>query len=157
MRLALYRPDIHTNVAALMRHCACLGVPLDIIGPTGFVWDEEKVRRVVMDYEQHLDYVRHDSWEAFMSQRRGRLVLFTTKAVQGYTDVEYRPDDILLMGRESAGVPPSVHDAADERVTIPMRDGPRSLNLAMAAAMAVGEGLRQTQCRSQSNQDRISP
>lgn len=143
MRLALYRPDIHLNVAALMRHCACLDVPLDIIGPTGFVWDEAKVKRVVMDYEQHLDYTRHESWEAFMAQRQGRLVLFTTKATQGYTEFEYRPDDILLMGRESAGVPPSVHAAVDAAVTIKMRQGPRSLNLAMAAAMAVGEGLRQ--------------
>lgn len=143
MRLALYRPDIHTNVAALMRHCACLGVPLDIIGPTGFEWDEARVRRVVMDYEQHLEYVRHESWESFSARRKGRLVLFTTKATMSYTDFAYRPDDILLMGRESAGVPPSVHNSVEARVTIPMREGPRSLNLAMAAAMAVGEGLRQ--------------
>lgn len=144
MRLALYRPDIHTNVAALMRHCACLGVPLDIIGPTGFEWDEARVRRVVMDYEQHLEYVRHESWEAFVAQKgNARLVLFTTKATMSYTDFAYRPDDILLMGRESAGVPPSVHNSVEARVTIPMREGPRSLNLAMAAAMAVGEGLRQ--------------
>lgn len=145
MRLALYRPDIHTNVAALMRHCACLGVPLDIIGPTGFEWDEAKVRRVVMDYEQHLEYVRHESWEKFVAHKgSARLVLFTTQATQSYTDLAYQPDDILLMGRESAGVPPSVHNSVEARVTIPMREGPRSLNLAMAAAMAVGEGLRQS-------------
>lgn len=144
MRLALYRPDIHTNVAALMRHCACLGVPLDIIGPTGFVWDEAKVKRVVMDYERHLEYVRHDSWESFLQQKGdARLVLFTTRAEQSYTDFRYMPNDILLMGRESAGVPESVHNKVEARVTIPMREGPRSLNLAMAAAMAVGEALRQ--------------
>jgi len=148
MRLALYRPDIHTNVAALMRHCACLGVPLDIIGPTGFKWDEEKVRRVVMDYEQHLNYERYENWDAYMQARAqngwGRLVLFTTKGSEDYTRAGYEVNDILLMGRESAGVPPSVHEAADLRVTIPMIPGPRSLNLAMAAAMAVGEVLRQT-------------
>lgn len=143
MRLALYRPDIHLNVAALMRHCACLDVPLDIIGPTGFVWDEAKVKRVVMDYEQHLTYTRHENWAAFLAQRKGRLVLFTTKATQNYTDFVYQPDDILLMGRESAGVPPSVHELVDAAVSIKMQPGPRSLNLAMSAAMAVGEGLRQ--------------
>lgn len=145
MRLALYRPDIHLNVAALMRHCACLGVPLDLIGPMGFVWDEAKVRRVVMDYTQYLTYTRHESWEAFLATRgSARLVLFTTKATQSYSDFTYKPDDILLMGRESAGVPPSVHEMVDAAVTIPMRaDGPRSLNLAMSAAMALGEGLRQ--------------
>lgn len=150
MRLALYRPDIHLNVAALMRHCACLGVGLDIIGPTGFVWDEAKVKRVVMDYEQHLAYVRHESWDAFLKQRQGRLVLFTTKATESYTDFTYRADDILLLGRESAGVPPSVHEAVDAAVTIPMVAGPRSINLAMAGAMALGEGIRQINANTSS-------
>ncbi|AUN30439.1 tRNA (cytidine(34)-2'-O)-methyltransferase [Niveispirillum cyanobacteriorum] len=142
-RLALYQPDIPQNAGTLMRLGACTGVGLDIIEPCGFILDDKRMRRSVMDYADHADVTRHVSWAAFQAQRRGRLVLLTTRAAVPYTQVTYQPDDILLLGRESAGVPDDVHDAADLRVLIPMRPGTRSLNVAIAASMVLGEVLRQ--------------
>jgi tRNA (cytidine/uridine-2'-O-)-methyltransferase len=144
MRIALYQPDIAPNAATLMRLCACLGVPLDLIEPAGFVMSDSKFRRAGMDYLDKLDLVRHASWEQFQATRRGRLVLATTKATLAHYDARFAPSDTLLVGRETSGVPDEVHAAADLRVTIPMRPGMRSLNVAVAAAMVLGEALRQT-------------
>lgn len=144
MRLALYQPDIPQNCGAIMRLCACMGVPLDLIGPYGFVWDEARVRRVAMDYIEHVTLTHHKDWEAFSNAHKNRrLVLLTTKAATNYLDVAYGPNDILLLGRESAGVPDAVHAAADMRVIIPMAAGVRSLNVAVSAGMVLGEALRQ--------------
>lgn len=144
MRLALYQPEIPQNAGTIMRLCAAMGLSLDIIEPCGFVFDEKKLRRAAMDYIDHLDYTRHANWQAFDAQRRGRLVLLTTKASVPYTAFTYEPDDILIAGQESAGVPDYVHAAADGRVLIPMAAGLRSLNLAVSCAMVTGEALRQT-------------
>ena len=142
MRLALYEPDIPQNVGAMMRLCACLNVGMDIIEPCGFVWDEGKICRAGMDYIDHLQLTRHASWQAF--KPAGRLVLLTTKAAQPYTRFAFQPDDVLMVGRESAGVPDAVHQAVGARVIIPMNPACRSLNVATAAAMVLGEALRQT-------------
>jgi tRNA (cytidine/uridine-2'-O-)-methyltransferase len=142
MNLALYEPDIPQNVGAMMRLCACLGVAMDIIEPCGFVWDEAKIRRAGMDYIEHLKYQRWASWAHY--KPKGRVVLLTTKASQSYLDFKFEPGDVLLMGRESAGVPESVHQAAPARITIPMSGAVRSLNVATAAAIVLGEALRQT-------------
>ena len=144
MRVSLFQPDIPQNAGAIMRLCACLGVPLDIIEPCGFVLDDRRVRRAGMDYIELLETVRHPSWAAFLASRSaGRLVLVTTRAELSYISARFTPHDTLLFGRESAGVPDEVHAAADLRVTIPMRPGARSLNVATAAAMVLGEALRQ--------------
>jgi tRNA (cytidine/uridine-2'-O-)-methyltransferase len=144
MRLALFQPDIPQNTGAMMRLCACLGVGLDIIEPCGFVWDERKIRRAGMDYMDHLEYARHVSWARFFGKKSGRIVLLTTKTGQNMYDFAFKADDVLLMGRESAGVPDEVHQAVGASVTIPMRHPLRSLNVATAAALALGEALRQT-------------
>jgi len=144
MRLALYQPDIPQNAGSLMRLCACLGVAMDIIEPCGFLLSDRNFRRAGMDYRAGVDLTRHDGWEAFLENKAGRLVLMTTKAAQPYTGFGFAAGDILLMGRESAGVPDAVHEAAEARLLIPMRPGMRSLNVAQAAAMVLGEGLRQT-------------
>lgn len=145
LRLALYQPDMPQNTGAMMRLGACLGVALDIIDPCGFVWDDKKLRRVAMDYIDHLHYARHRDWESFLDQvGPRRIVLLTTKGATPYTDFVFRPDDVLMVGRESAGVPDAVHDRADGRVIIPMAPGLRSLNVALSAAMVLGEALRQT-------------
>ena len=145
LRLALYQPDMPTNTGSMLRLGACLGVPLDIIEPCGFVWDDKKLKRVAMDYIDHIDYTRHLTWEAFRAAHANRrIVLLTTKGATPYTDFAYRPDDILMVGRESAGVPDDVHDAVDGRVVIPMAPALRSLNVALSAAMVLGEALRQT-------------
>jgi tRNA (cytidine/uridine-2'-O-)-methyltransferase len=144
MRLALFEPDIPQNAAAIIRLGACLGVAVDIIEPCGFLFSEAGFRRAGLDYVERADIQRHESWEAFRTKRRGRLVLLTTKASLSYTAFGFGPDDTLLFGRESAGVPEHLHDAADARIRIPLRTGLRSLNLAQAAAMALGEALRQT-------------
>ena len=148
-RLALYQPDIPQNAGSLMRLCACLGVGLDIIEPCGFLLSDRNLRRAGMDYLDQLDLTRHASWEAWASRPQdketpGRLVLLTTKGAQPYTGFKFQPGDTLMVGRESAGVPDDVHDAADARLLIPMRPGMRSLNVAQAAAMVLGEALRQT-------------
>jgi tRNA (cytidine/uridine-2'-O-)-methyltransferase len=147
MRIALYQPDIPQNTGTILRLCACLGVEAHLIGPAGFPTSDRAFRRAGMDYLDAVSIVRHRSWRDFETWRRGdrhRLVLFTTTGALSYLDHRYRGDDILLFGRESAGVPPEVHAAADARLVIPMRPGLRSLNVAIAAAIAAGEALRQT-------------
>ncbi len=143
LRLALYQPDIPQNVGAAMRLCACLNVPLDIIEPCGFPWDETKMRRSGMDYVEYTSLTRHPSWTQFNENREGRLILLTTKATQPYTSFTFESGDTLLAGRESAGVPEHVHNAAEARIAIPMHGGLRSLNIVTASAMILGEGLRQ--------------
>lgn len=145
MRLALYQPDIPQNAGTILRLAACMAVPVDLIGPAGFVLDDRKLRRAGMDYLDRVALVPHSSWAAFRAApAAGRLVLLTTRAGTRYTDFAFRADDTLLLGRESAGVPDEVHEAADARVAIPVAPGLRSLNVAVAAAMALGEALRQT-------------
>ncbi|WP_326525897.1 tRNA (cytidine(34)-2'-O)-methyltransferase [Sphingomonas sp.] len=144
MRIALYQPDIAGNVGAVMRTCACLGVALDLIEPMGFMWDDRRVARAAMDYIDHVDLTRHRSWDAFEGQARGRLVLLTTRGATPLHDFAFDSDDILLFGRESAGVPDHVHARADARVVIPMAPPLRSLNLGVSAAIVLAEGLRQT-------------
>ncbi|HEX7968409.1 MAG TPA: tRNA (cytidine(34)-2'-O)-methyltransferase [Stellaceae bacterium] len=145
MRLALYEPDIPQNAGALLRLGACLGVPVDIIEPCGFVLSDRRLRRAGMDYLGTADLTRHESWASFLAQRRGRLVLLTTRASLPYHRFAFGADDTLLLGRETEGVPDAVHQAADARLRIPMRQGLRSLNVALAAAMVLGEALRQTE------------
>jgi tRNA (cytidine/uridine-2'-O-)-methyltransferase len=144
MRLALFQPDLAGNVGTLVRLGACLGVPIDVIEPCGFPFSDKAFKRAGMDYVAHADVSGHADWDAFLAQRRGRLVLLTTKAQTPYPAVDYRADDILLVGQESVGAPAHVHAAADLQVLIPMRPGLRSLNVAIAAAMVLGEALRQT-------------
>ncbi len=145
IRLALYQPDIPQNVGAAMRLCACLGVPLDIIEPCGFPWDARKIRAAALDYIDHVALTRHDSWNVFRKNTdQNRLVLLTTKAAIPYYDVAFQSGDILLAGRESAGVPDEVHEAAHIRVSIPMHGAMRSLNVINASAMVLGEAIRQT-------------
>ena len=147
MRLALFEPDIPQNAGTLMRLGACLDVAVDVIEPCGFVFDERRMRRAGMDYLDQVDLTRHASWAAYQarfSKQAGRLILLTTHAATSYTDFKFQPDDTVLLGRESAGVPDAVHEAADARVTVPMAADARSLNVAVAAAMVLGEGLRQS-------------
>jgi tRNA (cytidine/uridine-2'-O-)-methyltransferase len=149
MQIALYQPDIAQNTGTILRLCACLGVQAHLIGPAGFPSDDRALRRSGMDYLDHVALTRHVSFEAFERWRGGhaggrpRLVLLTTKAQTSYLTHRFAADDVLLLGRESAGVPDAVHAAADTRLTIPMRPGMRSLNVAVAAAMVTGEALRQ--------------
>lgn len=147
VRLALYQPDIPQNTGTILRMGACLGVGVDVIGPAGFDLSDRAVRRSGMDYLNSVELVRHVSFADFQatctSQDR-RIVLATTKAESCYTDFSFAAGDTLLLGRESAGVPDEVHRVADARVIIPMREGQRSLNIALSAAMILGEALRQT-------------
>ncbi len=147
MRLALYQPDIPQNAGTIMRMAACLGVALDLVEPAGFDASDRNLRRAGLDYLAHLDLTRHASFEEFQKARTAsgsRLVLLTTQGAIAYADFAFGPSDTLMVGRESAGVPDEVHRVADARVTIPMRAGLRSLNVAVAAAMVLGEALRQT-------------
>jgi tRNA (cytidine/uridine-2'-O-)-methyltransferase len=144
MRLALYEPDIPQNTGALLRLAACLGVAVDLIEPAGFVLSDNRLRRAGMDYIDLAPLHRHASWAAFERTRRGRLVLLTTRAETPYLDFAFAPDDILLLGRESAGVPDAIHARADARLRVPMVENARSLNVALAAAMVLSEALRQT-------------
>ena len=145
MRLAAYQPDIALNLGAMIRLSACFGVSLDIIEPCGFPLSLKALRRSAMDYADIADMTRYDSWENFLESRpNGRIVLMTTKAEDTVWDFEFRADDTILMGRESAGVPEEVHARADARVKLPMFGQARSLNVAMSAGMAVSEALRQT-------------
>ncbi len=146
LRIALYQPDIPQNTGALLRLGACLGVAVDIIEPCGFVLTDRGLQRAGMDYLDMAAMQRHDSWSAFLDTlagRQGRLVLLTTKAAMAYTAFRFHPGDTIMLGRESAGVTQDVHNRADARLTIPMTDGCRSLNVALAAAMVLGEALRQ--------------
>lgn len=146
MRLALFQPDIPQNTGTILRLCACLGVEAHIIEPAGFPVSDRHFRRAGMDYLDHVSIVRHVSWIAFGEWRAaqaGRLLLLSRKAKSSYLDARYCDDDILLLGRESAGVPDEVAQAADERLLIPIAPQLRSLNVAMAAAMVLGEALRQ--------------
>ena len=144
MRLALYEPDIPQNTGTLMRLAACFNLPVDIIEPCGFIFNDQKMRRAGMDYLDIVDYTRHDSWKKFYARRQGRIVLLTTKGSEPYQKFTFRNDDILLLGRESAGVPDFVHQAADARLRIPMRPEARSINVAVSGAIVLGEALRQT-------------
>ena len=147
MRIALYQPDIPQNTGTILRMCACLGIEAHLIGPAGFPTSDRAFRRAGMDYLDAVTLVRHASWGDFDAWRRAgqhRLVLFTTGAATSYLDFQFAAADVLLFGRESAGVPAEVHRAADARLVVPMRQGLRSLNVAVAAAMAAGEALRQT-------------
>jgi len=146
MQLALYQPDIPQNTGTMLRLCACLGVTAHLIEPAGFPISDKNFRRAGMDYIDLVDIRRHISWSDFEIWRKAsgaRLVLATTKGAVPYPDFSFRPDDIILMGRESAGVPDEVHEAADARLLIPMRAGLRSLNVAVSAAMMMAEALRQ--------------
>lgn len=160
MRLALFEPDIPQNTGAMIRLGACLGVPVDIIEPAGFPWSDKALKRAGLDYWELADVIRHVSWETYLAFRAapppitahatdrpatGRLILLTTKSNHHYASFAFHPADTLLVGRETAGAPPHVHAAADARITIPMRPPARSLNVAIAAAMVLGEALRQTE------------
>ncbi|MCA1967993.1 unnamed protein product [Ciceribacter sp. T2.26MG-112.2] len=147
LRIALYQPDIPGNTGTILRLAACLGLGVDIIEPAGFDISDRNLKRAGMDYLANVSLVRHVNFDRFEEWRREsgrRLVLASTRAAERYTDFAYRPDDILLFGRESAGVPETVHDRADARIIIPMVEGQRSINVAMSAAMIAGEALRQT-------------
>jgi tRNA (cytidine/uridine-2'-O-)-methyltransferase len=147
MRLALFQPDIPQNLGGAIRLSACLAVRLEVIEPCGFPLPDRLVRRAALDYAARADITRHESWEAFRAadaRAEGRLVLFTTRAATRFIDFAFAPGDTLLFGRESAGAPEMVHAAADARLLIPLAPGARSLNVVTAAAMALGEALRQT-------------
>lgn len=150
LTLALYQPDIPQNAGTMLRMCACLGLGAAIVEPAGFPTSDRHFRRAGMDYLEHVEIARHVSFVAFEAWRAEagrRLVLLTTRAALAYTEAAFRPGDILMVGRESAGVPDAVHAAADLRVVVPMRPALRSLNVALAAAMVAGEALRQTRGR----------
>ena len=145
--LALFQPDIPQNTGTILRLCACMGVGADVIEPCGFPFSDRHLRRAGMDYVDQVRLTRHADYAHFQSTMAGehrRIVLLTTKATQPYTGFVFEPCDVLLLGRESAGVPEDVHKSVDARVTIPMAAGLRSLNVAVAAAMVLGEMLRQT-------------
>lgn len=146
IHIALFQPDIPGNTGTILRMAACLGLAVHVIEPAGFDLSDRGLKRAGMDYLEQAALTRHLDWEHFnkwrLSENR-RLVLLSTKAAQPYTDFSYRPDDILLFGRESAGVPDYVHETSDERIIIPMVEGARSLNLALSVAMAAGEAIRQ--------------
>jgi len=147
MQVALFQPDIPQNTGTILRLCACLGAAAHIIEPAGFAVSDRHFRRAGMDYLDHVSLMRHDSWSKFEQWRKDggyRLILFTTKGATSYLEYRYGAADILLFGRESAGVPDEVVSKADARLVIPIKPGLRSLNVAMAAAMALGEALRQT-------------
>ena len=145
MRLALFQPDIPQNTGTILRLAACLNVAVDIIGPTGFDMSDRALKRAALDYLSYVNITRHISFNKFNDDRPpdARVILLTTKAKNNYTDFEFKPDDILMLGRESKGVTNEVHDHADHRIKIPMRPGLRSLNIAVSASMVLGEALRQ--------------
>ena len=145
MRLCLYQPEIAGNVGAVMRLGACMGVPVDLIEPMGFEWDDKRVRRTAMDYVDHVEVIRHASFQAFRAAVAGRLILFTTKGSLSPYEFQFAEDDILMFGQESVGVPAQVAKQSDARLRIPIRGQVRSFNLATSAALALGEALRQTQ------------
>jgi tRNA (cytidine/uridine-2'-O-)-methyltransferase len=144
MRLALFQPDIPQNTGAILRLAAGTGVGLDVIEPCGFVWSEPRMRRAGMDYIDLASVTRHASWQAFKESKPARIVLLTTQASMSFTNFFFEPTDTLLLGRETAGVPRDVHEEAGARLVIPMTRQARSFNVALAAAMVLGEALRQT-------------
>jgi tRNA (cytidine/uridine-2'-O-)-methyltransferase len=144
MKIALYQPEIPGNVGAILRLSACLGVAVDIIEPTGFIWSDTRLKRAGMDYLDHVTLVRHADWGAFRAQIEGRIVLLSSKAKVRLPDFAFEPNDVLLMGQESAGVPDSVRAACEASVRIPLNPAVRSLNVAVAAGIALGEAVRQT-------------
>ncbi len=143
IKIALYQPDIPQNTGSILRLAACLNITVDIIEPCGFVWNERKMRRAGMDYLDNVAINRHSSWQEYDKIPRQRLILMSTKASIKYTDFNFLAGDTLLMGRESAGVPDDIHNMADARIIIPMANQMRSINVAMSAAMVLGEALRQ--------------
>ena len=146
MRIALYQPDIPQNTGNIFRLGACLGVDVDIIEPTGFIFDDKKFKRSAMDYIDHLNYKRHLDWNHFLKwvkDNQFRLILMTTKSNKSYYEFKFQPSDILLFGRESEGVPNDIHEIVDHRLTIPMKNELRSINLSSSVALVIGEGLRQ--------------
>ena len=144
IRLALFEPDIPQNTGTLLRLAACLGVSVDVVEPCGFVWGGKHMRRAGMDYLKHVEVTRHVNWQVFSAaQTTTRRVLLTTKSAFPFTEFEFKNGDALLLGSESGGVPDHVHKSVEARVTVPMREGLRSLNLATAAAMVLSEALRQ--------------
>ena len=146
LRIAMYQPDIPQNTGAMIRLCACLGLGLDIIEPCGFPWNERKIKQSAMYYYEHADIVKHASWDIFLQNyKERRIILMTTKSSIPYTEFKFKDDDILLAGRESAGVPDEVHESADGRIMIPMSGELRSINVVNASAMIIGEALRQLQ------------
>jgi tRNA (cytidine/uridine-2'-O-)-methyltransferase len=144
MLLALFQPDIPQNLGAALRLGACLGVPVEVIEPCGFPLSDKAIRRAALDYGDPAEVIRHPGWAEFVAARRGRTVLFTTKGAQPLHDFAFRPDDTLLFGRESVGVPDEVHAAVDARVFIPLTPGRRSFNVTVSAAIGLSEALRQT-------------
>lgn len=144
MRIALFQPEIAGNVGAVLRLAACLGAGVDLIEPMGFPWSDKSRRRSAMDYENHVEIVRHADWDAFAARVPGRLLLFTTKGGTVLPETRFQPNDTLLFGSESAGAPDFVHDRADLTVRIPLRPELRSLNLAVTAGIGLAEALRQT-------------
>lgn len=143
MRLILFQPDIPQNTGALLRLGACFGVPVDIIGPLGYILDRQKLRRTGMDYIDLAEWKLHASWDAFLSQYKGRLIVLTTQAKNVYYDYHFQPDDALILGRESAGLPPEIHERADIRLRIPIAKEARSLNVAQAGAIVIAEAQKQ--------------
>ena len=145
MRIALFEPEIAGNVGAVLRLAACMGAAVDLIEPMGFAWDDRRVRRTAMDYIDHVAIARHAGFDAFKSTLgSARLVLFTTKSLRSAYDFSFIADDVLLFGKESAGVPLAIAESCDARVRIPIQPTVRSLNLATSTALALGEALRQT-------------
>lgn len=144
MRLCLYQPEIAGNVGAVMRLGACFGIPVDLIEPLGFEWDDKRVRRTAMDYIDHVDVTRHASFHDFRRATAGRLILFTTRGERSPYEFSFDEDDILMFGKESGGVPAEIAKASDAWLRIPIRPQVRSFNLATSAAIALGEALRQT-------------
>lgn len=148
LNLVLYQPDIPQNLGAVLRLGACLRAAVHIVEPCGFPLDDQKLRRAGMDYIEHADYKRHLNWQAFLDHRQthpGRLLLLETDGATPYSDIRYQPTDYVVLGRESAGTPRALYAQMDETITIPMREGVRSLNVAMSAGILVAEACRQQQ------------
>lgn len=147
--IAMYQPDIPQNMGAMMRLCACMDVSLEIIEPCGFPWNDRKISKSAMDYLAAVKITRHKDWDSFLlAMGARRIILMTTKGAKLHYDFEFTAGDVLLAGRESAGVPENVHSRADARVVIPMENGQRSLNIVNATAMILGEALRQTKWKA---------
>ena len=146
MRIALFEPDIPQNTGNIFRLGACLGIEVDIIEPTGYIFDDKRFKRASMDYMNHIQYKRHLNWNAFYDWNKKnnfRLILLTTKSNKKYTDFQFQHNDILLFGRESAGVPQEIHNSVDEQLTIPMVKNLRSINVSSSVAIVAGEACRQ--------------